>query len=106
MFSHKIKLNDNVRTKDEQLMKLITAVFSGVISADSEKFLVILKRPLPVCQANDSIKLFAKNDLVDDFNRTSLLNYPRGLYQFKSTDCGEISVLYPPLRYFESLNIV
>ncbi|WAR18199.1 PIF1-like protein [Mya arenaria] len=91
MFSHKIVLNDNVRTKDEQLMKLITEVFSGGISADSEKFLASLKRPLPVYQASDSIKLFAKNDLVDDFNRTSLLDYPGDLYQFKSTDSEDIS---------------
>ena len=39
------------------------------------------------------VKLFATNDQVEDFNRFQVLDFPGPLYEFPSTDTGELRYL-------------
>lgn len=91
MFPHKVVLKENIRADSIQLVNLISDVFAGRISPDGEEFLLSLSRPLP--SSDKSMKLFSKHALVDDFNRTCLLNFPGSLYELKATDSGEITEL-------------
>ncbi|XP_053402931.1 ATP-dependent DNA helicase PIF1-like [Mercenaria mercenaria] len=55
--------------------------------------LVRLKRPLPKDAYSDCVKLFSRNDQVDDFNRQSIVEFPGQLYEFKSDDEGDLKYL-------------
>lgn len=90
VFKHRVVLKDIQRTHDENLQKLITEVFHGNISKESVDFLNQLKRPL---NSSESVKLFSKNDLVDDFNRKMILKQTGPLYEFASDDSGDAKAL-------------
>lgn len=91
VFIHKVILQENLRTQDDRLSKVIGEIFNGHVSQESEHFLKVLNRPLP--HAGDSIKLFAKNDIVDDFNRSLILNLSGQLFEHNAADSGDLSEL-------------
>ncbi|KAH3725993.1 hypothetical protein DPMN_051848 [Dreissena polymorpha] len=47
VFEHTVVLKQYHRTNDQQLFNVITYVFAGKLSADTEAFVNDLKRPLP-----------------------------------------------------------
>lgn len=94
VFQHSVTLKKFHRTNDDQLLSAITDVFSGKLSPGSQDFILSMKRPLPPSRSAVSVKLFAKNDLVNDYNRTSLLNFPGDLYEYKSNDSGRVKELF------------
>ncbi|XP_045173548.2 uncharacterized protein LOC123535080 [Mercenaria mercenaria] len=91
VFPHQIVLTQNVRTKEEPLIKTISEVFSGNINPETSTFISSLNRPLPPGQ--NTVKLFSLNSHVDDYNRKCLLKFPGDVYEYISTDSGDISQL-------------
>jgi ATP-dependent DNA helicase PIF1 len=87
-FPHRVILTDIVRQSEEQFITAINEVCNGVISLESENFISKLNRHLDVQEGSRTVKLFAKNDLADDYNRKCLLEFPGNVYEFKSTDQG------------------
>lgn len=89
---HKITLTDVFRQSECELINAIQEVAVGEVSSESKKFMEKLNRPLSDRDSSDgdsSIKLFATNDRVDDFNRDSILKFSGPVYEFVSNDIGE-----------------
>lgn len=82
VFPHRVVLRENLRQKDEKLIKAIAEVYSGNLSIESEVFINSLSAPLQLTKGTESVKLYSRNDLVDDYNRKCILNYPGNLYEF------------------------
>lgn len=64
-------------------------MYIGHLSPYSENFIFQLHRPLGLTDTNPSVKLFSRNDLVDDYNRKCILDFPGPLFEFKSSDQGD-----------------
>lgn len=92
VISHKIMLNEVVRQKNETFIKVLQEVSAGALSHDSVQFIKSLNRPL-VNSNQESLKLFATNDIVDDFNRDKLLKMEGPVYEYISEDKGKITCL-------------
>lgn len=89
---HKITLTDVFRQSECELINAIQEVAVGEVSSESKKFMEKLNRLLSDRDSSDgdsSIKLFATNDHVDDFNRDSILKFSGPVYEFVSNDIGE-----------------
>ena len=93
VFQHTVILKKFHRTNDEQLLSAITDVFAEKLSHESQDFISSMKRPLSPSRSSVSVKLFAKYDLVNDYNRLSMLNFPGDLYEYKSKDSGNVKEL-------------
>ena len=87
--THKVVLKENLRVESTNaLTKAINEVFSRLVTQESTSFLKSLRRPLNVVPGQSTMKLFAKNDLVDDFNRAEIEKMPGELYQSPAEDGG------------------
>ncbi|XP_053388812.1 uncharacterized protein LOC128551890 [Mercenaria mercenaria] len=84
-FPHHIILKDVIRQKDKLMVEAIREISLGEVSNDTISLIKQLTRPLN----GESIKLFATNDLVDDYNRDQILDFPGHLVEFKSSDTGD-----------------
>ena len=94
VFGHRVVLTESTRIHEKCLIKTICEIFNGNVSNDSEDLLKYLNRPLPnKAGESESIKLFSKNDIVDDYNRTCLLNFSGQMYEFNSEDTGTVTAL-------------
>jgi len=95
-FLHRVVLEQNMRRENGEhlLDKAVAEVYSGSVSPQTEEFICRLARPLSVDNNNNTIKLFATNNRVDDFNRKCLLKHPGTMYEFKSSDSGKAQHLY------------
>ncbi|XP_060594248.1 ATP-dependent DNA helicase PIF1-like, partial [Ruditapes philippinarum] len=91
-FPHRVVLEENMRQSESKLMQTINGVFDGHVSPDMENFIAKLNRPLDNLTSH-TVKLFARNDLVDDYNRQCLLEFPGSMYEYKSEDSGNASDL-------------
>lgn len=90
---HRVTLTNVVRQNEMQLIAAIAECSMGILSEDTIQFMETLKRPLPDSEAELCTMLFSTNEQVDDYNRVKILDFPGELYQFSSTDSGEISCL-------------
>lgn len=88
-FPHRVVLDEIVRQSEDELIRAIHHVSRGLnIPEETCKFIKTLERPLP--NSNDfDLKLFAKNDLVDDLNRKCILDFPGQMFEFTAKDEGE-----------------
>lgn len=93
LLSHRIILDEVVRQKDKEFIKVIKETCAGSVSQTSIDFIKTLDRPLNINNDFDSVKLFSTNDLVDDFNRNELLKMNGPVYEYISTDMGKINYL-------------
>ncbi|XP_052248425.1 uncharacterized protein LOC127856329 [Dreissena polymorpha] len=84
---HRIILREVVRQSEPHLIKAIKEAADGEMSIDSINFIKTLERPLT--DASDCVKLFSRNEKVDQHNRDCILEYPGELYEFKSHDDGD-----------------
>jgi ATP-dependent DNA helicase PIF1 len=83
---HRVKLTEVIRQTEKELIKAIQEIANGIVSIETEVFMKGLTRPLP-CDT-DSIKLFARNEQVDVYNRNRIIDFPGQLYEFRSADEG------------------
>lgn len=90
---HTIVLSEVLRQRDNLFIKVLQEVSTGVLSQDSVDFVRHLDRPLHLEDDKDSVKLFATNDQVDDFNRQNLLKMSGSVYEFVSEDTGKTAYL-------------
>ncbi|WAR28374.1 PIF1-like protein [Mya arenaria] len=72
----------------ESFTKAINEISHGKSSQESEQFILELSRPLTLQEGSRSVKLFSRNDYVDDNNRKCLINFPGTIFEFRSTDTG------------------
>lgn len=86
--SHTVVLTEVHRQSELPLIDAIRQVSSGSIKTETATFIRSLQRPLEPA-AVETVKLFATNDLVDDFNRKKVLSAPGTLCEYMSTDSGE-----------------
>lgn len=70
-------------------MKAVHETSQGVPSPETCCLLKNLARPLPETVLKNSVKLFSTNELVDDYNRDKLLQFPGALLELKSHDEGK-----------------
>lgn len=87
-FPHRVVLTDVIRQTEGAFINVINEVSKGALSQESDNFISKLSRQLDVPEDSKTVKLFSKNDLVDDYNRKCILEYPGRVYEFKSTDTG------------------
>jgi ATP-dependent DNA helicase PIF1 len=86
-FPHRIQLQTVYRTADKDLLQAIHGVFTGQLTEETVNFIDTLKRPL---EGNENdIKLFANNNVVDEYNIDCINNFPGELHEFLSTDEGD-----------------
>jgi ATP-dependent DNA helicase PIF1 len=88
---HHVTLNTVVRQSDRPFIEVIRRVSTGMnISEEIVNYMKTLERPL---HEENSLKLFARNDLVSAYNRKLLINQPGEIYEYKATDTGDRSKL-------------
>ena len=69
------------------LVKAIEEISIGSVTDDTFIFMKALSRPLiHRIDENMAVRLFATNDLVDDFNREQILDFPGPLHEYLSID--------------------
>lgn len=86
MLTHEVTLTDVFKQNEDVLIKANQEVASVYLSSGTVNLINTLKRPL---QDVNSIKLFATNDHVDDFNRERAFDFPGLAFEFVSNDIGE-----------------
>ncbi|WAR07858.1 PIF1-like protein, partial [Mya arenaria] len=89
MFPHQIELKEVIRQKETDLIKAIEECSMGNASPHTVTFIRSLNRPLPEKVSIVTPMLFSTNELVDDFNRKSIIEQPGQMYEFIATDTGE-----------------
>jgi ATP-dependent DNA helicase PIF1 len=92
VFPHRVVLRDNIRTRENTLIKSVNDIFNGNVTPEVESFLHHLNRPLH--KNENSVKLFSINQHVDDYNRNCILKHPGEIYEFVSKDSGDKSELF------------
>ncbi|WAR09810.1 PIF1-like protein [Mya arenaria] len=88
VFPHRVILTETIRQNEESFIKAINEISHGKSSQESEQFILELSRPLTLQEGSRSVKLFSRNDYVDDYNRKCLINFPGTIFEFQSTDTG------------------
>lgn len=88
--THKVILNEVIRQDDPELVGVIQRVSTGTISQMDIDFIETLKRPL---ESEADVKLFSNNLLIDNYNRSKILEFSGELYKYKAKDTGEIRYL-------------
>ncbi|XP_060552571.1 uncharacterized protein LOC132713884 [Ruditapes philippinarum] len=84
-FPHVTILTEVVRQNERDMIKAIREISIGVVSDETIKLLKELQRPLQ----DETIKLFSTNDLVDDYNRDRILDFPGPIHETISIDTGD-----------------
>ncbi|XP_033725340.1 uncharacterized protein LOC117315301 [Pecten maximus] len=85
---HRVILCDIIRQQDQTLIKAIQEVSEGVeLTEESLTLINSMERPLPT--GPPSVKLFATNNLVDDYNRRRILNWRGELIEYSAVDTGD-----------------
>ncbi|XP_053402875.1 uncharacterized protein LOC128558083 [Mercenaria mercenaria] len=84
---HTVLLTDIVRQSDPALISAIREMSHGTVSVQTVNFIRSLSK-MPAETSSYVAHLFAKNDLVDDFNRKNILDFPGQLYEFLAKDEG------------------
>ena len=84
VFPHSIVLKSIIRQKEEQLKKAVNNIYKGNLTQETHQLMEGLSRPLP--PDPNSLKLFSKNEYVDDYNRSCILNFPGELHEFVARD--------------------
>ncbi|XP_060582058.1 uncharacterized protein LOC132738566, partial [Ruditapes philippinarum] len=84
-FPHVTILTEVVRQNERDMIKAIREISIGVVSDETIKLLKELQRPLQ----DETIKLFSTNDLVDDYNRDRILDFPGQIHEKISIDTGD-----------------
>ena len=85
---HRVILTDVIRQSEPLLIQAISEISLGKVTDEMLSYMNSLNRPLED-NTRTSVKLFARNDLVDDFNRNSIIHWPGQLVQCKAIDSGE-----------------
>ena len=86
-FPHRVLLSQIIRQSELPLIKAVNEIYQGELTPESLDFIMRLNRPLHE-GAGHSFKLFSKNEYVDDFNRSCLLDFPGDIHEFLSLDTG------------------
>ena len=73
IFPHIIVLTYIIRQSEQHLIQAIHSVCQGQLTEETDTYIKGLSRPLG---EGDSVKMFAKNDYVNDFNRRKILGLP------------------------------
>ena len=89
-FPHTVYLKENFRTKEHMLINAIHEVNIGHPSQSTMQYIKSL--PLPNSETL-SLKLFATNDLVTDYNRKCLLEMIGDICQYTAKDKGSSTPL-------------
>ena len=90
---HHVTLHQVIRQTDIQLISTIRAVSDGEhITEDVIEYMRQLRRPLSGDDA--TVKLFAKNDLVNSYNRQQILKHPGRVHEYRSIDSGDKKKLH------------
>ena len=84
---HRVVLTEVVRQSESKLITAIREVAVGNISPETETFLNSLSRPLST--DDETVKLFSRNEQVDEFNRRKVIEFPGQLYEFQCADEGD-----------------
>ena len=90
-FPHRIILTSIIRQRDPELINVVSQIYHGELTQESQEFIRKLSRPLEALNNEgemDSVKLFSKNEFVDDCNRDCILEYPGQMYEYLSKDYG------------------
>ena len=83
---HTVTLTEIVRQNDFRFINIIKNISSGHVNEDIINFMKEIERPL---KNSDSVKLFANNFLVDNYNRNKVLDINSTLFEYKAKDSGE-----------------
>ena len=93
VFPHRVILTETIRQNEEHFIKAIKDISHGQSSEATGNFILTLNRPLMIPEGSRSVKLFARNDFVNDYNRKCLIDFPGTIYEFQSSDTGRIKDL-------------